>query len=181
MPGTIRLGAVLALLAAAVALPGCGSDEISGEIPPGNATDLNSALASLSEEVATGCTDPGQAQDLAQAFVTQVNLLPQDSGEVKQELQEAANHLRLLVEEECASTEPTTTTQSTAPATSSSSTETSTTETSTTETSTTETSTGTTTGTDEPPQGNGNGPPDGVPPGNGGTGGTGGPSDGNDE
>jgi hypothetical protein len=179
MPGTIRLGALLALLAAAVALPGCGSDEISGEIPPDDATRLNKALDGVGATIETDCD---QAQEYAQDFVDEVNLLPQDpSGELKGELQDAGNHLRTLVESECASTEPPTTppaTSSTASTTTTSSTE----DTTTADTTTTTTDT-TTTPTDETqPPGNGNGPPGGGPPGqDGGTGGTGGPGSGSDE
>ena len=100
MPGTIRLGALLALLAVAMALPGCGSDEVSGEIPADNAADLKSALADVRLEIEAGCTDPDQAREQAQAFVDEVNRLPADpSGELKTELQEAADHLRNLVDE----------------------------------------------------------------------------------
>ena len=181
MPGTIRLGALLALLAAAVALPGCGSDEVSGEIEPGDATELNNALAGVRAEIEAGCTDLEQARDQAQAFLNQVNELPQEpTGEVKGELQEAALRLRTLVESECTPTESPTTTPS------STTTPPTTTEPTTTEpTTTTESSTP----TEEPPapgNGNGNGPPGGEPPGNGppddgGTGGTGGTGSGDDE
>jgi len=177
MPGTNRLPPFLALLFVLAALSGCGSDEISGEIPPDDAAELKSALAGVRAEIEAGCTDPDQAQAQAQAFVNAVNALPEDpSAGLKPELQDAADHLRTLVDSECASTEPPTTTQSTTPTTPTTSAETSTSDTSTTETSTTSTST--TTSTDEPPPpGNGNGPPgDGPPgpPGDGGTGGTGG-------
>lgn len=175
MPGTIRLGALLALLAVAVALSGCGSDEVSGEIPADRAPALTAALDGVSRTIETDCD---QAQVHAQDFIDAVNDLPADpSGEVKAELQDAGDHLRTLVESECASTEPDTTTpttSSTAPtstASTSSTTDTTTTETSTTTTSSTSTD-------DVPPDGNGNGPPNGVPPGqDGGTGGTGGPGD----
>jgi hypothetical protein len=183
MPGTIRLGAVLALLAAAVALPGCGSDEVSGEIPAENAANLNTTLASVRAEIDAGCTDPEQAQDQAQAFVDQVNLLPQASGEVKQELQEAADHLRTLVESECATTEEPGTTPDTTPTTDTDTTPTDTTPTETTPTDTTPTDTTPTetTPTDQTPppsDGDGGGPPsDGGNGGTGGTGGTGGPGD----
>ena len=76
MPGTIRLGALLALLAVAVALSGCGSDEVSGEIPADNADELNSALADVRAEIEAGCTDPDQAREQAQAFVDEVNDSP---------------------------------------------------------------------------------------------------------
>jgi hypothetical protein len=180
MPGTIRLGALLALLAVAMALPGCGSDEVSGEIPADNAADLKSALADVRLEIEAGCTDPDQAREQAQAFVDEVNRLPADpSGELKTELQEAADHLRNLVDSECASTEPPTTTQSTAATTDASTTTSSTEDTTTTEPTTTDTTaTDTTTSTDDaPPPGDGHG----NGPGDGGTGGTGGPSDGDDE
>lgn len=177
MPGTIRLGALLALLAVAVALSGCGSDEVSGEIPQDQAAELNSTLAAVSDDIAAqNCEDAASG---AEQFVAQVNDLPMEAGtELKAELREAGEHLGLLVSEECVSTEPSGTTQNT-----SSTPPTSTpTESSTTESSTTETSTTTTTSTeDAPPPGNGNGPPGGGPPGNGGTGGTGGPGDGDDK
>lgn len=173
MPGTKRLAASLALLAAVAALSGCGSDEVSGEIPAEDALALNEALDGVSASIEADCD---QAQEYAQDFVDAVNELPQDpSGELKPELQNAGDHLRTLVATECAA-EPPATTQSTTTTTTSTPTETSTTETSTTDTSTTETSTSTTTSTDEttpPGNGNGGGPPDGGPPGNDGTGGTG--------
>jgi hypothetical protein len=172
MPGTIRLGALLALLAAAVALPGCGSDEISGEIPAENVPTLNAALEGVSTTIETDCD---QAQAYAQDFVDAVNELPQDpTGEVKTELQSAGDHLRTLVETECPATDTPQTTQDTTDATTTDTADT-TTDTATTDattTTTTDTTTDTTT-TDQtqPPDGNdGDGPPN-----DGGTGGTGGP------
>jgi hypothetical protein len=176
MPGTIRLGALLALLAVAMALPGCGSDEVSGEIPADNAADLNSALASVRENIETIPPDCAEAADQADEFVDAVNQLPLDAGEeLKAELRAAGDNLRTLVSDECTSTGTTTTTEP--PPTSSTTEET--------ESTTTDETTATTTTTDEtPPDENGGGPPGGGPPGggppgggppgqDGGTGGTG--------
>ena len=170
MPGTKRLAASLALLAAVAALSGCGSDEVSGEIPAKNAGDLNAALDDVSAAIASqDCVSAGDAAD---AFVAAVNQLPQDpSGELKPELQRAGDNLRTLVSDECPSTGTTqttdtqpTTTQETTP---------STTEETETSTTTEETQTTTTTTTEETTSGGG-GPPGGVPPGqDGGTGGSG--------
>ncbi|MEK6326611.1 MAG: hypothetical protein AABM66_03670 [Actinomycetota bacterium] len=173
MPGTKRLGALLALVAAVVAVSGCGSDEISGEIPTENATRLNAALAGVRTAVDSGPTGCQQAADQTDLFVYEVNRLPADpSAELKAELQAAGDHLRALVDNECALTEPPTTTSITTSTTSTSTP--STTETSTTDTSTTDTTTTSTDQTQPPGNGNGNGPPGGVPPGqDGGTGGTG--------
>jgi hypothetical protein len=176
MPGNHGLRALLALAAAGVALSGCGSDEISGEIPAGNAGELNAALDDVraaTESSTPNCVDAASA---AQQFVNEVNDLPADpTGELKAELQAAGNHLRTLVSDECstATTETTnsrpTTTEETTPSTTSTTTE--------------ETQTTTTTTTEEtPPDEGGGGPPGGGPPDGGGTGGTsGGTSDDEDD
>ena len=173
MPGTIRLGALLALLTTVAVLSGCGSDEVSGEIPADKAPALRAALEGVSTAIATDCVE---AQQRAQEFEQAVNALPQDpSGELKPPLQDAAKNLRTLVDVQCAAPAEPGTTPSTATTTPTSTTPT-TSSTETTSTETTSTDTGTTsTGQTEPP---GNGPPGGEPPGNGppddgGTGGTG--------
>ena len=85
MPGTKRLGALLALLAAVAALSGCGSDEISGEIPPKNADELNAALRAVNGAIAVQNCDG--ASSAAQEFVDEVNELPATAGtELKTEL-----------------------------------------------------------------------------------------------
>jgi hypothetical protein len=171
MPGIIRLPPLLAFLAVIAVLSGCGSDEISGEIPPENATALNSALRAVNGAVALqNCNEASAAAD---EFVAEVNLLPLDAGaELKAELRRAGDNLRTLVSDECPTTvEPGTTQSTTEPTTTDTTTEPTTTDTTTTDSTTTDT---TTTSTDETqPPGNGNG---GGPPGDGGTGGTGGGS-----
>jgi hypothetical protein len=175
MPGTKRLAPPLALLATVAALSGCGSDEISGEIPAANATELNGALDQVG--VAIASQDCDSAAEEVDAFIQAVNDLPADpSAELKPELQRAGDNLRTLVSDECpttgatepATTEPTTTEPTT--------TEPTTTEPTTTEPTTTtdETQTTTTTTDETTPDGNGGGPSGGGPPGQGGTGGTGG-------
>jgi len=175
MPGITRLPPLLVLLAILAVLPGCGSDEISGEIPPDNASELNTALVGVSTAIAS--QDCETATLHADEFVSEVNSLPADpSGELKPELQDAAANLRTLVDTECVSTETTQPTRTQQPETSSTTSTTSTTTSSTEETDTTSTGT-TTTSTDQTePQGNGQGggPPGGGPPGHDGTGGTGG-------
>jgi hypothetical protein len=170
MPGTNRLRALLALLAAVAALSGCGSDEISGEIPPDNAARLNAALGGVSSAVASQNCEEALSQ--ADQFVAEVNDLPIEAGEeLKAELRSAGDHLSTLVSDECPSTgttEPTTEPTTTEPTTTE---PTTTTTTTTTEPTTTTDETQTTTTTDETtPDGNGGSP------GNGGTGGTGGGS-----
>ena len=174
MPGITRLPPLLVLLAILAVLPGCGSDDISGEIPQVNATALNQALDGVSSAIATGNCEAAASQ--AEAFDTAVNRLPADpSADLKPELQDAADNLRTLVDTECVSTETTQPTSTQQQETSSTSSTTPTTASSTEETDTT--STGTTTSTDEtepPANGQGQGPGGGGPPGQGGTGGTGG-------
>jgi hypothetical protein len=182
MPGTNTLRALLALLAAAAALSGCGSDEISGDIPAENAAALKEALGSVSEEVESGDCDAAASQ--VDQFIAAVNLLPADAGEeLKTELRNAGINLRTLVDNQCTVTEPPPTTQETTTDTTPDTTS------STTDTTTTDTTDTTTTEEQPPPgNGNGNGPPGGVPPGNGppdggtdgGTGGTGGGGTGGD-
>jgi hypothetical protein len=166
---------LLALLFVLAALSGCGSDEISGEIPQDNAAELNAALADVRAATESTPPDCEDAASGAEQFVDAVNLLPADpTDELKAELQAAGDNLRTLVDNKCAATEPTGPTGTQTQETSSTSTTSSTTS-STTDTTDT-TTTDTTTSTDEThPQGNGNGPPGGGPPGqDGGTGGTGG-------
>ena len=177
MPGKNRLPPLLVLLFVVAALSGCGSDEISGEIPETNAADLNAALDRVrfaTESSPPNCEDAALG---AEQFVQAVNALPADpAAELKPELQAAGDNLRTLVENQCAATEPTgTQPQETSSTTSSTTTSSSTTE----PTNTTTTSTTTSTDETQPPgNGNGGGPPGGVPPGqdntDGGTGGTGG-------
>ena len=174
MPGTNGLPPLLALLFVLAALSGCGSDEISGEIPEANAADLNAALAAVrtaTEQSPPQCADATLG---AEQFVEAVNALPADpAAELKAELQDAGENLRTLVAQQCATTEPTEP-SGTQPQETSSTTSTTTTSSSTTEPTDT-TTTSTTSSTDQTqPQGNGNG---GGPPGggtDGGTGGTGG-------
>ncbi len=167
MPGTNRLAPVLALFAVIVTLSGCGSDEISGEIPPANAQELNDALDAVSFAVESN-QDCEAAQAAADQFVEEVNALPADAGtELKTELRKAGDNLRTLVSDRCPSTETTTQPSTTEPTSSTTETTTS----STTDTATTTTTTSTT--KPEPPGGdNGGGPPgDGTGDGTGGTGG----------
>ena len=175
MPGTNRLRALLALLAAAVALSGCGSDEISGEIPELNARDLKAALAAVRAGIEANPPHCDTAASQADEFVHQVNLLPADVAEVKTELQGAGANLRTLVDAECTTTDTSQTTQTTTPTTPT--TTPSTTEPTTTDTTTTDTTSTTSTTTDEPPSpgdGSGGGPSGGGGGTDGGTGGTGG-------
>ncbi len=168
MPGTKRLGALLALLAAVVAVSGCGSDELSGEIPQENAIALNAALRAVNGAVALQNCD--EANTAADGFVAEVNALPADAGEeLKAELRAAGENLRTLVDTECDSTEPTTTQSTTEPTTTDTTTEPTTTDTTTTDTTTEPTTTDTTTTDQTRPPGDG----DGGGSGDGGTGGTG--------
>jgi hypothetical protein len=175
MPGITRLPLLLVLLAILAVLPGCGSDESSGEIPQVNATALNQALDGVSSAIATGNCEAAASQ--AEEFGSAVNRLPADpSADLKPELQDAADNLRTLVDTECVSTQTTQPTSTQQPETSSTTSTTSSTTSSTEETDTTSTGT-TTTSTDEtepPANGQGQGPGGGGPPGHGGTGGTGG-------
>ena len=174
MPGTNRLRALLALLAAAVALSGCGSDELSGEIPEQNALALKAALTAVRAEIEGNPPNCDTAASQADEFVHQVNLLPADVAEVKTELQGAGANLRTLVDAEC----PTTDTSQTTPTTSTttSPTTSSTTTSSTTTSSTTDTTSTDTTTEEPPPPGNGDGSGSSGDGGgtDGGTGGTGG-------
>jgi hypothetical protein len=170
---------LLAVLAVLATLSGCGSGEISGEIPQENAQDLNAALEDVRTAVESGPQGCTEADSAADQFVDEVNALPADpAAELKAELQAAAHNLRTLVDNQCASTgTPDTTSPTTTP----------TTEPTTTEPTTTEPTTTEPTTEEPPPPGNGNGPPGNGPPGNGppgngppggdtdgGTGGTGG-------
>ena len=170
MPGTNRLAPLLALLAVLATLSGCGSDEISGEIPAANAQELNDALDAVSFAVESS-QDCEAAQDAADQFVEEVNALPADAGtELKTELRKAGDNLRTLVSDRvpldrddrrdrATTTEPTSST-------------TDTTTSSTTATTTTTTTTSTTRAAKPPGGGNGGGPPgDGTGDGTGGTGG----------
>ena len=108
MPGTNRLAPLLALFAVIATLSGCGSDEISGEIPPANAQELNDALDAVSFAVESN-QDCEAAQAAADQFVEEVNALPADAGtELKTELREAGDNLRTLVSDQCPSTGTTT-------------------------------------------------------------------------
>jgi hypothetical protein len=175
MPGTNGLSPLLALLFVLAALSGCGSDEISGEIPAADAAELNAALAAV--RTATESSPP-QCEDAtlgAKRFVDAVNALPADpAAELKAELQGAGENLRTLVDQQCAATEPTEP-SSTQPQETSSTTSTTTTSSSTTEPTDTTTTTSTTSSTDQtqpPGNGTGGGPQGGGT--DGGTGGTGG-------
>jgi hypothetical protein len=172
MSGTNRLPPLLALLFVLAALSGCGSDEIDGEIPPDNATELNAALDAVRTATESRPPDCEDAALGAEQFVDAVNRLPADpAAELKAELQPAANNLRTLVDQQCAATEPTEP-SGTQPQESSSTTTTTDETTSTTDETSTTTDETTSTTDEQPPPGNGNG---GGPPGGGGTdGGTGG-------
>jgi hypothetical protein len=171
MPGTKRLPPLLALLAVLAALSGCGSDEISGEIPPENAVRLNASLNEVSAAV-EGSQDCETAKLAADQFVAEVNALPADAGtELKTALREAGENLGSLVDAQCPATGTSGTTQSTTSTTPTDETTTTTTTDETTTDETTTTTDETTTTTDEqPPPGNGNG---GGPPSGGTGGGTG--------
>jgi hypothetical protein len=157
---------LLALLFVLAAMSGCGSDEVSGEIPPENATELNAALDAVRIATESSPPDCEGAALGAEQFVDAVNALPADpAAELKAELQDAGENLRTLVDQQCAATEPTGP-SGTQPQ------ETSSTTTSTTDETTSTTDETSTTTDEQPPPGNGNG---GGPPGGGGTdGGTGG-------
>jgi hypothetical protein len=166
---------LLAFLFVLAALSGCGSDEIDGEIPPDNATELNASLERVRTAVESSPPLCDTARTEADQFVADVNDLPATAGaDLKEALRKAGDNLRFLVDEQCASTGATGPTgpQSTSSSTTSSDT--------TTTSSTTDTTSTTTSSTEETqPQDNGNGggggPPGGGPPGGGGTdGGTGG-------
>ena len=166
---------MLALLFVLAALSGCGSDEISGEIPQANADELNASLDEVRTAVESSPPQCTTAKSAADQFVADVNALPADAGsELKDALRDAGDNLRVLVDEQCASTGTTDTATSTTttPTTSSTSTTSSTTTPTTTHTTDTTSTTSTTT-EEQPPPGNGNA---GGPPGNGGgaDGGTGG-------
>jgi hypothetical protein len=164
---------LLALLFVLAALSGCGSDEISGEIPQTNAAELNAALDTVRQATESSPPDCVDAAQGAEQFVEAVNALPADpAAELKPELQDAGENLRTLVDEQCASTEPTGPSSTQPQETSSTTTTTDETSTTTDETSTTTDETSTTTD-EQPPPGDGNGNGNG-PPGDGGTDGTGG-------
>jgi outer membrane murein-binding lipoprotein Lpp len=161
MPGKHGLRALLALAAAGVALSGCGSDEVNGEIPAENADALSAALAELREATEQTPPDCSAARFQADELVRYVNDLPATAEEAKDELQSAAPHLQALVDAECPNTgtsgSPTTTPTTTSETTDTTSTDTTqTTNTDTTSTDTTTTETDTTT-TQTQPSGNGNG------------------------
>jgi hypothetical protein len=173
---------LLALLFVLAALSGCGSDEISGEIPQADADELNASLDEVRTAVESSPPQCTTAKSKADQFVADVNALPADAGtELKAALRDAGDHLRVLVDEQCASTGTTdtkaaTTTTPTTSSTSTTSSETTTPSTTDTTDTTDTTSTTSTTTEEQPPPGNGNG---GGPPGqgggnDGGTGGTGG-------
>jgi hypothetical protein len=166
---------LLASLFILAALSGCGSDELSGEIPEQNAIDLKAALAAVRAEIEANPPNCDTAASQADEFVDAVNLLPADVGEVKTELQGAGDNLRTLVDAECPTTDTSQTTQTTTPTTTT--TTSSTTEPTTTDTTTTDTTSTTSTTTDEPPSpgdGGGGGPSGDGGGTDGGTGGTGG-------
>jgi hypothetical protein len=175
MPGIKRLTPLLALLAVLATLSGCGSDELSGEIPQENADALISALREVNGAIALDDCDG--ASSAAQDFGEFVDQLPATAGaELKTALREAGDNLEGLVSQECASTGSTSTTSTqptTEPTTSSTTEETE-------PTTTDETTTTTTTTEETTPDEDGSGPPGNGPPGgdgppgqDGGTGGTG--------
>ena len=178
MPGTNRLPPLLALLFVLAALSGCGSDEISGEIPQANAEELNASLEAVRAAVETSPPQCTTAESNADQFIDEVNGLPADAGtELKTALREAGDNLRGLIDEQCASTGATGPSRPRSTSSSTTSSEPTTTS------STTDTTTTSSTEETQPP-GNGNrggpngrGPNGGGPPGggtDGGTGGTGG-------
>jgi hypothetical protein len=171
---------LLALLFVLAALSGCGSDEIGGEIPPSNAEGLNASLEAVRTAVESSPPQCTTAESNADQFVAAVNELPATAGaDLKEALQEAGSNLRVLVDEQCASTGAT---GPSGPQPTSSPTTSSDTTTSSSTTDTTSTTTSSTEETQPQDNGNGNGggppgggPPGGGPPGGGGTdGGTGG-------
>ena len=176
MPGTNRLPALLALVAAVAALSGCGSGDINGQIPQTDADELNAALSGVQAAVQSTPPDCATAASDANQFVTAVNALPESAGkDLKEALRDAGGNLEQLVNEQCAPTGVTqpTQTQSTH---SSSSTPSTTTSSSTTSDTTSTTSTTSTSSTETTTHGNGNGGGGGSGDGGtgGGTGGTGG-------
>jgi cobalamin biosynthesis protein CobT len=118
MPGRTQI-TLLACLCAAV-LAGCGSDE-EGTIPQDNSAQLIDRLDAVEERVAAG--DCESAQQQADAFVAEVNELPAEvDDEVKGGLQDGADRLVELSNDQCEDTtgetgfdnlEPTTTTPTT--------------------------------------------------------------------
>ena len=75
-------------------LSGCGSDEISGEIPQDERRRSNAALRAVRGAVER--RDCDAAQTAADQFVAQVNALPADAGdELKAELRAAGENLQL--------------------------------------------------------------------------------------
>src|SRR3954454_13416735 len=180
MPGTYRI-APLALVAAVVALSGCGSgDDINGQIPQDDAAQLNGALDAVNSAIESN--DCATASSQADDFVQVVNGLPASAGtELKDALRNAGENLEALVADQCAPTGSTSTqstsSSSTEPSTSTTSSSTTSNSTTTTTSSTADTTTTTTTtSTQTKPQGGGQGGNDGGGGGGdgGGDGGTGG-------
>jgi hypothetical protein len=174
MPGTNRLCAPLGLVAAVVALSGCGSSDVGGEIPQADAAQLNASLDAVNSAIASNDCATASAQ--ADAFVQMVNDLPASAGtELKDALRNAGENLEGLVADQCSTTGSTSTktTSSSSSEPTTSSTSSSTTSSSTTSTSTdTTTTTSTTSTTETKPPGGGNQGGNGG--GGGGDGGTGG-------
>src|SRR5436190_3007686 len=101
MPGTNRLPALLALVATVAAVSGCGSNDISGEIPPDQASQLSGSLGAVENAIASG--DCATASDEASAFVSGVNELPATptGAELKDALRKAGENLERLVSVQC--------------------------------------------------------------------------------
>jgi hypothetical protein len=185
MLGTTRLPPLLAVLAVLAALSGCGSDEISGEIPQENADQLNNKLNEVRS--AFELRDCDAASERTQEFGQLVDDLPATAGvELKGALRDAGDNLTLLLEQQCPVSGGTGEETVQPPTTTTDPTETTPTTNETEPTTETTGITTTTTTDEEPPPGNGNGggppggdPPGGGPPGGGTDGGTGGTGGGN--
>jgi hypothetical protein len=149
MPGTKRLAPLLAVLAVAAGVAGCGSSDIKGTIPESDATAMNADLDAV--EAATERLDCPTAEASAHDFTEKVNLLPATVGEeLKGTLQDAAAQLEQQVKASCASGATGATGQHSSSSSSSSTTE------STATTSTTATDSTTSTEEAPPPSGAGN-------------------------
>lgn len=182
-----QISACLALAAAALLMLGCGSSEEGGDVSFGeNASRDFQAKLDLIQGFIDD-QDCERATDAIGVLNDAVGISEETSEQAKSDLQELLGELDAQVNDQCESTDETTSSSTTSTKEDTTSSET--TESTITETSTEETTTEDTTtekpeepSTPTPPEtspGGGNGPPGGVPPGQaGGTGGTGGESGG---